>query len=162
MGLLDQCIASRRARQLTVSVVILGALLVQACSVEQPVSGPVALTGDWKTIEPPEPLRIGQKEQQKFCLQVGKLRDLSLEHGVSLDDGQGQRHVLEGEAVDSEGTRYALKLAEAGGDHICLYRAGEPISGPNYPPERTIVKLRLRSDPPLQVGGIRWYSYDQT
>jgi hypothetical protein len=41
MGFVAQCGASGR---LTVSVFILGALLVQACSVEQPVSGPVALT----------------------------------------------------------------------------------------------------------------------
>jgi hypothetical protein len=142
-------------------LVVLGALLAQACSIEQPVSGPVSLTGEWTTVEPPEPLRVGQKEQQKLCLKVGKMRDLNFENGVALDNEQGQRHVLEGEAVDSEGTQYALKLAEAGGDYVCLYRAGKPISGPNFPAERTIVRLRLRSEPPLQVEDIRWHSYDQ-
>jgi hypothetical protein len=109
----------------------------------------------------PEPLRVGQKEQQKFCLTVGRMRDLEFERGVALDDGKGQRHKVEGEAVDSAGTRYPLELAEAGGDHVCLYRAGEPIAGPNFSPDRTINALRLRSEPPLQVADIRWHSYDQ-
>ena len=136
------------------------ALLGQACAVERPVSGAIALTNEWKTIEPPEPLRVGPKEQQKFRLQVGRLRDLSFENGVALDNGQGQRHLLEGEAIDSEGIHYTLEVAEAGGDHVCLYRAGEPILGPNFPVDRTIVRLRLRSAPPPQVSEIR-YSYDQ-
>jgi hypothetical protein len=136
-------------------------LLCHGCNVEQPVSGPVALTGEWTTVTPPEPLRVGQKEQQKFCLQVGAMRDLEFENGVALASEPGQRHALEAVAVDSEGTKYALKLAEAGGDHVCFYRAGEPIAGPNFPGDRTIARLRLRSEPPLQVQGIRWYSYDQ-
>jgi len=148
-------------RQLVTAAAVCLGLIGQACSVEQPVSGPVALTGDWTIVEPPAPLRVGQKEQQKFCLQVGKMRDLNFENGVALDQEQGQRHAIEGEAIDSEGTTYSLKLAEAGGDHVCLYRAGEPIAGPNFPADRTIVRLRLRSEPPLQVGDIRWFSYDQ-
>jgi hypothetical protein len=142
-------------------LVIVGTLLAQACSIDQPVSGPVALTSEWTTVTPPAPLKVGNREQQKFCLQVGQMHDLNFENGVALDNEPGQRHVLEGKAVDDAGTQYPLKLAEAGGDHVCLYRAGEPIAGPNFPADKTIVALRLRSEPPLQVGEIRWRSYDQ-
>jgi hypothetical protein len=150
-------VASGRRGALRASVFVLAAL---ACSIEQPVSGPVALTGEWTTVTPPEPLRIGRNEQQKFCLQVvGTMSDVDFEKDRVLVDGQW--HVLGGEAVDNEQAKYALKVAEQGGYALCLYRAGEPIPGPNFPADRTIVGLRLRSEPPLQVGEIRWHSYDQ-
>jgi hypothetical protein len=143
-------------RALTASIFI---VLTQACSIEQRVSGPILLTGEWQTIEPPQPLRVGRKEQQKLCLQVGKMRDLNFENGVALDDERGQRHMLEGEAFDKEGTKHGLTLAEAGGDHVCLYRAGDNPAGPDF--RGDLVRLRLRSEPPLQVEEIRWYSHDQ-
>ncbi len=159
MGFVGQFAASWQtgARRLTGSVFILG-LLAQACSIEQPVSGPVLLTSDWKTIEPPEPLRV-ERRVQNICLQVGKIRDVNIENGVMLADG---RHVLEGEVVDNEGTRYGLRLAMLKGDNVCFYRAGKRTAEPDFPMDRTVVTLRFRSEPPLKVGGIRWYSYDPT
>lgn len=94
------------------------------------------------------------KNQQSFCVPVDTFRDVNLE-GFVL--GNGERHVLEGEAVDSEGTKYALEAVGRRGDSVCLYRAGEFPAGPDFPAERTIVRLRLRSEPPLEVGEIRWY-----
>jgi len=138
-------------------LVILGALLAQACSVEQPVSGPVALTGEWTTIEPPAPLRIAGNEQQKVCLHIVTIHDTDFKNVVVLDNGQ--RHTLEGEAVDSKGGNYALKIGDLGGRDVCLYRAGEHPPGPDF--SAGLIKLRLRSVPPLQVAAIRWYSYDQ-
>jgi len=134
---------------------MLGAL-AQACSIEQPVSGPVALTSEWKTIEPPEPLRV-KRNEQRLCLQVDTLRDVDLQNGVVLGDG---RHVLEGEAIDSDRTTYPLTVGMRGGDMVCLNRAGDLPAGPDFPAEQTIIKLRLRSQPPLQVGKIWWLSYD--
>ncbi len=139
-------------------LVILGALLAQACTVEQPVSGPVALTEEWTTIEPTEPLRVAGKYQQKICLQIDSARDIDLTNGVIL--GDGQRHLLEGEAVDGNQVSYVLEIGQIGGDVVCLYRAGERPPGPDFPEDQTIVRLRLRSNPPLQVGKIWWLSYD--
>jgi hypothetical protein len=134
--------------------------VVSACSIEQPVSGPVTLTGEWTTVDPPKPLRVGGKEQQVFCLQVvGTLSDVDFEKGRVLVNGQW--HLLGGEAVDSQQTKYALKVGDQGGNTTCLYRAGDPPRGPDFPGDLTIVRLRLRSEPPLQVGQIRWHSYDQ-
>lgn len=133
-------------------------LLCQACNVEQPVSGPVALTGAWTTVEAPQPLRVGGKSEQKFCLQIAAARDMDLNNGVIL--GDGQRHLLEGEATDGNQTSYDLQVGEIGGGEVCLYRAGELASGPDFPADQTIVKLRLRSTPPLQIEKIRWLSYD--
>jgi hypothetical protein len=87
MGFVGRFAASRTGARLTASVFILGALLGQACSVERPVSGPVLLTTQWKTIEPSEPLRV-ERTAQEVCLQVGEIRDVNIENGVMLaDDG---------------------------------------------------------------------------
>ena len=91
-------------------------------------------------------------------MQVGQIADVRFDDGVALSTGQ--RHRIEGEAVDSEGAQYPLKVEDVGGDTACLYRAELP-RGPDFPADRTIVKLRFRSEPPLQVGEIRWYSYDR-
>ncbi len=146
-----------RANQASRPLVILGALLSQACS-EQPVSGPVSLTAEWTTVTPPEPLRV-ERGVQNVCLQVGEIRDVNIEHGVTLTDG---RHVLEGEVVDNEGTRYGLRLAVLKGDNVCFYRPGKRTADPDFPVDRTIVTLRFRSEPPLEVGAIRRCSYDPT
>jgi hypothetical protein len=82
---------------------------------------------------------------------------VNLENGVMLADG---RHVLEGEAVDNEGTKYGLRLAVLRGDNVCFYRAGKRTTGPDFPVDRTIITLRFRSEPPLQVAEIRWHSFD--
>jgi hypothetical protein len=106
--------ASRRtgARQLTASVFILGGLLGSACSIEQPVSGPVSLTGEWKTVDPPKPLRVGNKAQQEVCLQVvGTMSNVDFEKGRVLVNGQW--HVLEGEVVDDEQTKHGLRVGWA-------------------------------------------------
>jgi hypothetical protein len=150
----------RGTRQLMASIFMLGALLAQACSIEQPVSGPIALTREWKAIEPPEPLRVGSKEMQEICLQViGATTDVDFEQGRLLVNGQW--HVLGGEAVDNEQTKYGLRVGSLGGDTVCLYRAGKPSTGPDFSPDLTIIRLRLRSDPPLEVAQVRWSSHDQ-
>lgn len=143
-------------RQLSASVFV----LLAACSIEQPVSGHVALTAEWKDIDPPEPLRVGSKEVQEVCLQVvGTTSDVDFDKGRLLVNGQW--HVLGGEAVDDEQTKHDLRVGSLGGDTVCLYRAGEPVSGPEFDSDRTIVRLRLRSDPPLRLAQVRWASHDQ-
>lgn len=139
-------------------LVILGALLAQACSIEQPVSGPVTLTSEWKTIEPPELLRVGGKLEQRLCLDIGVTKDVDFNKGVVVL-GNGQRHTIAGEVVDSEQTTYALRVAEQG-RAVCLNRADINPNVPDFPADITIVRVRLRSDPPLQVAEIRWHSYD--
>jgi hypothetical protein len=132
-------------------IFILGGL---ACSIEQPVSGPVALTREWTSVDPPEPLRVAGKEEQVVCLEiVGTVTDIDLQNGVVVD---GKRHVLEGEAVDAGQTPYALEVGAQGGSRVCLYRAGDLPHGPDYPED--VVRLRLRSTPPLQIDRIWWHS----
>jgi len=138
---------------------ILAALLGSACApIEQLVSGPVALTDQWVTVTPPEPLRIARNEQA-FCLQIDGLRDIDLQDGVLL--GNGQRHLLGGEAIDDEGTQYPLKVGGLRGENVCLYRAERRDPASDFPADRTIARLRLRSQPPLQVREIRWFAYNR-
>ena len=135
------------------------AALGVACSIEQPVSGPVALTAEGTSFEPPEPLRVAGKMEQKVCLQiVGAAADVSFEKGAVLVDDQW--HVLDGEAVDDEQASYGLKLAQLGGATACLSRPPDGAPGSDFPADRTITRLRLRSVPPLQVEKIWWASYD--
>jgi hypothetical protein len=145
------------ARQLAV---VLTLALYQACAIEQPVSGPISLTSEWTTVKPPQPLRVAGKHRQVVCLHVDSIADVDFEKGVVVM-GNGQRHVVEGEATDNKQSKYPLKVRERGGRHVCLYRFGERHSGSDFPEERTIVSLRVRSEPPLQVEKIVWHSYDQ-
>jgi len=117
------------------------------------------LSEEWTSIEPPEPLRTGGRLEQKFCLQIAVFSDMDPHNGVTLASS-GQRHVIESEAEDRERTEYPLWVAEIAGDHTCLYRAGERAPGPDFPSDRMMVRLRLRSEPPLQVGKNWWRSYD--
>lgn len=143
-------------RRTGVSLLSGSVLILLACSVEQPVSGPVTLAAEWKIVDPPEPLRVGSKELQELCLQVvGTTTDVDFEKGRLLVNGQWHR--LGGDAVDDEQTTHGLRVGSLGGDTVCFYRAGEPGFGP----ARTIVRLRLRSDPPLQLAQVRWSSHDQ-
>jgi hypothetical protein len=147
------------ASELMASVFVVAALLGSGCSIEQPISGPVALPSEWKTFAPPEPLRVAGKYEQKACLYVdGAPTDVDFERGAVLVDGHW--HVLNGEAVDNEQTTYGLEVGQLGGNTLCLTRAADTPPGPDFPADRTIVRLRLRSDPPLQVGKIWWLSYD--
>jgi hypothetical protein len=158
MGVVGQFAASRRkgVPQLTASICMVGALLAQACSVEQPVSGPVALTGEWKTIEPPEPLRIRGRLEQRLCFDVGRMRDVDFDKGVVVLDN-GQRHTLAGEADDDQQKTYGLKVVTQS-KSVCMNRADITPNVPNFPSD--LVRVRLRSEPPLRVAEVRWHSYD--
>jgi hypothetical protein len=144
-----------RVRQIAAALVVSGL----ACSpIEQPVSGPVELTAEWKTVDPPEALRVAGKFEQSLCLQVGLTREMDINNAIVL--ANGQRHVIEGEAVDSDQETYELKVGMRSGDKVCLSRAGDLPAGPDFPAEQTIIRLRLRSVPALQVGKIWWLSFD--
>jgi len=159
MGVVGQFRVGAASQRPGASAFILVGLLGSACSIEQPVSGPLALTGEWTTVTPPEPLRVAGKLEQKVCLKIeGTVTDIDLKNGVML---AGQRHVLGGKAIDSEQVEYTLGVGELGPSGVCLYRPpGDTPPGPDFPAKRTIIKIRLRSDPPLQVDEIRWRSYD--
>lgn len=136
----------------------LSGLFVLACKpIEQAVSGPVTLTTEWKTIDPPEPLRVAGREEQTLCLEiVGTVTDTDLQNGVVVN---GQRHVIGGEVIDVDQTTFELKVGAQGGNRVCLSRAGAPPRGPDYP--RNIIRVRLRSEPGLQLERIWWHSNDQ-
>jgi hypothetical protein len=145
--------SARRTASALTAVAVLG----QACSIEQAVSGPVSLTGDWTTVDPPESLRVAGKEEQKVCLEIiGTVTDIDLESGVVVD---GKRHVLGGEAVDAGQTPHALKIGSQGGSTVCLSRAGELPRGPDF--SEDVIRLRLRGEPPLEVARVWWHSNDQ-
>jgi len=151
--------SERTCTRLTATVLLVGALLTHACSIEQPVSGPVALTSEWQTIEPPAPLRSGGRHGQYFCLHTGA--------AVYMEDARknvvllnGLPHVLEGEAVDDQHATYLLRPGMHAGDEICLSRAEPVPPGPDFPQARRVVALRLRSVPPIQVQEIRWLSFN--
>jgi hypothetical protein len=91
-------------------------------------------------------------------LDVGKMRDVDFEKGVVVLEN-GQRYTLAGEADDDQQKTYTLKVVEQGRT-VCMNRAELTADGPDFPTDRTIVRVRLRSEPPLRVAEIRWHSYD--
>jgi hypothetical protein len=84
------------------------------------------------------------------------MRDVDFEKGVVVLDS-GQRYTLAGEADDNQQKTYALKVVEQGRT-VCINRAALTSSGPDFPSD--LVKVRLRSEPPLRVAEVRWQSYD--
>jgi hypothetical protein len=89
-------------------------------------------------------------------LDVGITRDVDFEKGIVVLDN-GQRYTLAGEADDDQQKTYALKVASQG-KSVCMNRADLTSSGPDFPSD--LVKIRLRSEPPLRVAEVRWHSYD--
>jgi hypothetical protein len=58
---------------------------------------------------------------------------------------------------DDQGTRYPLTLGGVGdARHAYFYRAGDYPPGPDFNVERTIVKLRMKSDLPFEIDKIEW------
>lgn len=123
---------------------------------EQPVSGPVAVGAEWLEIVPPSPLSV-VKNEQSIRLQVAGVADMDAGGSLTLDDGRRIR--VTAEVIDDRGTRYPLTLGGISGmqyAYVYFYRAGDYPPGPDFPLDRTIVKLRMRSDVPLEVEEIRW------
>jgi hypothetical protein len=144
-------------RRLCVRAALWGFFVLACKPIEQPIAGPATLTPEWKTFDPPEPLRVAGREEQTVCLEiVGTVTDTDLQNGVVVN---GHRHVVGGEVIDAKQTPFALKVGAQGGNRVCLSRAGTPPRGPDYP--ENIIKLRLRSEPELQVERIWWHSVDQ-
>lgn len=142
-----------RTGRAILSVVLL--LAAPACSpADQPVSGPIELGAGWTEVVPPAPLVVS-RDEQAIRLQLAGIEDIDLDNTLELADGG--RVVVDAEVVDDAGTVYPLVLAAVSGQrHAFFYRAGERPPGPDYPTDRKIVKLRLRSEPALTVEEIRW------
>jgi len=120
----------------------------------QPVSGHKVFSANWLEIVPPSPLRVVENEQS-LRLQVAGIADMTLNDSLILDDGR--TITVTAEVVDDQGNLYPLTLGGISGTkHAYLYRAGDYPPGPDFPVDRTIVMLRVRSDAPLEVEEIRW------
>lgn len=132
-------------------------LIAVACSPvrEQSISGPLTLDSAWSEIVPPSPLRV-VLDEQAIRLDIERLDDLADSPG-SIELADGSVVVLDGEVVDDAGQSYPLAIAAISGKRsVYLYRAGDYPPGPDYPTDRKIVKVRLRSGAPLQVEEVRW------
>jgi hypothetical protein len=84
------------------------------------------------------------------------MREVDFEKGVVVLDN-GQRYTLAGEADDNQQKTYVLAVVERGRT-VCMNRADLTPNVPNFPSD--LVRVRLRSEPPLRVAEIRWHSYD--
>jgi hypothetical protein len=88
-------------------------------------------------------------------LKLAGLTDMT--HGNALLLADGREVNITAVVLDDQGARYPLSLGGiAGAQHAYLYRAGEYPPGPDFDVNRTIVKLRVKSDPPLEVEEIAW------
>ncbi|MFT7288128.1 MAG: hypothetical protein ACI87W_002243 [Halieaceae bacterium] len=135
---------------------VLVLIAASACNpvVEQPVSGPITLGTEWIEIVPPKPLKV-TKNEQAIRIELPGSADMQLQNTIELSDGR--RLQIEAEVVDDQGTTYDLALGGvAATKHAFFYRAGDYPAGPDYPVDRTIVKLRLRSNASADVDEIRW------
>ena len=144
----------KRSRGFAVAVVVV-VLAASGCGPsDRPVSGPILLGPEWVEVVPPSPLQVS-RDEQAVRLRLAGIADMDLHDGLKFEDGR--RVVIEAEVVDDQGTAYPLALGGiAGSVHAYFYRAGEYPPGSDYPADRTIVTLRFRSDPEIEVEEIRW------
>jgi hypothetical protein len=120
----------------------------------QPVSGTIEFDTEWKDIVPPSPLQVVENEQS-IRLSLAGIKDMTHTDSLLLTDGR--KVTITAEVFDDQGMRYPLSLGGiGGGQHAYFYRAGDYPPGPDFDVERTIVKLRIKSDLPLQVDEIEW------
>jgi hypothetical protein len=120
----------------------------------QPVSGKTEFGKDWKDIVPPTPLQVVENEQS-IRLKLDGIKDMTHSDSLLLTDGR--KVTITAEVIDDQDRRYPLTLGGIGGaQHAYFYRAGDYPPGPDFDVDRTIVKLRLKSDLPLEVDEIQW------
>ncbi|CAA6823561.1 MAG: Unknown protein [uncultured Thiotrichaceae bacterium] len=138
------------------SLCVLVLIAASACTqaIEQPVSGLVTLGSEWTEIVPPKPLKV-VKNEQAIRLELTGISDMQLDNTLEFSDGR--RLVIDAELTDDQGTVYDLALGGvAATRYAFFYRAGDYPPGPDYSVDRTIVKLRLRSNAIIEVDEIRW------
>lgn len=120
----------------------------------QPVSGETVFDAEWKVIVPPAPLPVVENEQS-VRLKLDGIKDMT--HSDSLLLADGRKVTIAAEVFDDQGRRYPLTLGGIGdAQHAYFYRAGDYPPGPDFDVERTIVKIRMKSDQPLEVDEIEW------
>jgi hypothetical protein len=120
----------------------------------QPVSGKTEIGADWKDIVPPSPLQVVENEQS-IRLRLTGIEDMTHSNSLILTDGR--EITFTAVVIDDQGSSYPLSLGGIAGDqHAYFYRAGEYPPGPDFDVDRTIVKLRLKSDLPLELDEIQW------
>lgn len=131
-------------------------IMASACArlSEQPVSGPVTLGVEWTEITPPEPLKVKYNEQS-IRLTLTGVADLQQNNTLVLDDDR--KVVIDAELIDDQGTAYKLEIGSVAGTiYASYFRAGDYPPGPDYPIDRTFVKLRISSNLSINVDEIRW------
>lgn len=137
-----------------IAIVSLLWLAVTACTgtTEQRISERVTISSEWSEVVPPAPLRVA-KTEQAVILRLAEVPHIESDAAIELD---GRSVALHAEVVDDRGTVYPMALGGVSGNFVLMYRAGNYPPGPDFPTDRTIVKLRLRSDVRLDVEAIRW------
>lgn len=146
---------------------LLGGCEILSPNQTQPVSEAIEINSDWKEIFPPNPLKskysvhhISLKLNQPVELDGNDPNNLTLKY----KDGKSGK--IEASLYDDKGESYPLQISGKGAG-ILLGRklpprdpSSPPENKPVFPADRVYVKLRIRSELPLQVEKIEWTGYN--
>lgn len=150
---------------------LLGGCEILSPNQTQPVSEAIEINNDWKEIIPPTPLKSNYLIQH-ISLKV----DQSIQQNIELDGNDpnhqtlkyndGKSGKIEASLYDDKGEIYPLQINGKGAG-ILLGRKlpprdpnKPPENKPSFPADRVYVKLRIRSEVPLQIEKIEWTGYN--
>lgn len=137
----------------------------------QIISESIEIGTDWKEIVPPAPLKsktLHHNVSLKMPESIWRdaTWDESDQKRQTLKYGDGKRGKIEAILYDNKGESYELQINGKGGGFdlgrpVKPRNPNEPPSKePDFPPDRTYTKLRIRSDVPLRLDKIEWTGYN--
>jgi hypothetical protein len=113
---------------------------------------------DWSEIIPPSPLLAVGVQQSIRLVLMDEINDINfIDHSMILADGR--QITVTVEVIDDQGVTYPFTMQGLGRLGAYFYRArdlDEYVSGPDFDVERSIVKIRIKSNLPIKVKEISW------
>lgn len=137
----------------------------------QKVSGSVQIGSEWTEIKPPEPLKSSARIH-KISVRTGAVEtfDETDKTGQTIKFKNGESGRVESVLFDEQGNGYELSLAGIGGAGDGFYLGRNlpprnpdepPRKEPDFPYDKTYVRLKIRSNVPFQSEKIEWIAETQ-
>ncbi|HEX7999966.1 MAG TPA: hypothetical protein VF528_16375 [Pyrinomonadaceae bacterium] len=124
---------------------------------DREISGPVTITSEWLEIKPTEPLSP-MRQQQEIVLDIAGNHHLELTAGdMILQDGSANK--FEVQMIDEYMNVYNANGHTLSGSLLGFFVYDKSSGKDGLPQDRTYIKVRIRSDKPIQCSRILWRGY---
>jgi hypothetical protein len=122
------------------------------------VSGQITVTNEWKEIVFDKPYKP-VKNQQSLCLVFAEpVVEVPKEWHPRLKDGR--KLIFEIKIVDLQGNLFTFNKIESLNTEQTCFTAEDKEFNTIFPPNRTLIKMKLKSNVPVSLNRIYWHSYN--